>query len=304
MPYALTNISFRQQHRWYFEQAERVVIVNTGNTELAPKSFTVTGYDVQSSINFDGHESAVPIGIALYQQISSATSTKSGCSSTSPAMPDVKSGHSQYAATAICFTEVAQRGGQFRLNGVASGRYLLRPVVLDKSVRLHIQPEFVEIDVHKDSVSHSNLFDVTGFSIGGRVLTTAAGFGIGDAVVRLNGKEVTRTHSDGTYTLANIRPGTYTVQVSADRVQFNDQVVKVSFADAALPDIVAAAFQVCGTVVSQKSYTVALTKHSSTFHTQATSKGGASGEWCVFLPNGRFSVEVLTQAEEKELGVQ
>lgn len=287
---------------WFFEQAERAVVVNTGNTELVPKSFVVTGYDVQSSINVDGL-GPIQIGVALFRQKSATAS--SGCAATATALPsDLKSGHSLYAEQPICFVEAAQRNGQFRFNGVASGRYLLRPLVLQKNVRLHIHPEFVEVDVQKDSVALLNSFEVTGFSVAGRVLATTSGFGIGNAVVRLNGKEVTRTHTDGTYTLANIRPGTYTVQVSADRVQFKDQVVKISLTDSALPDVVAAEFEVCGTVVSPKSYSVALTKLSSTFHTQATSKGGASGEWCVFLPNGRFSVEVLTQAQEKELGVQ
>lgn len=202
----------------------------------------------------------------------------------------------------ICFVE-SQKNGNFIFNGVSSGRYLLKPLVLNKNVRLHIQPEFLEIDVQKESVVVRNSFEVTGFSVAGRVLAAANSFGIRDAVINLNGKEVTRTHTDGSYTLTNVKSGTYTIQVVAAQLNFNDQVVKVSLSEPVLPDIIVAAFQVCGTVVSQQSYTVAMTKHSSTFHTQATTAAG-TGEWCTFLPSGRFTVQVLTTAEEKEQGVQ
>lgn len=176
-------------------------------------------------------------------------------------------------------------------------------MVLNKKVQLHIQPEFIEFLVQKDSLTIPSNFEVTGFSVVGRVLSSVNGWGIANAKIKLNGKEITSTHTDGSYTLRNIKTGTYTIQTVADDLQFNDHTVKVSLSEPVLPDIVVAAFKVCGNVVSENAYTVALTKHSSTFHTQATSKAG-TGEWCTYLPSGRFRVEVLTSAEEKSTGIQ
>lgn len=161
----------------------------------------------------------------------------------------------------------------------------------------------MEIDVLKDSLTVRNSFEVTGFSVSGRVLASNNGWGIASARIKLNGKEMTTTHTDGSYKLSNIKTGTYTIQVVADNLQFNDHTVKVSLSEPILPDIIVAAFKVCGQVVSQQSYTVALTKHSSTFHTQVNTKSG-TGEWCTYLPSGRYTVEVLTSSEEKSAGVQ
>lgn len=217
-------------------------------------------------------------------------------------MPAITSNNPDYDSKPICFSETNQNG-DYLFNGVSSGQYLLKPWVLNKKVLLHIQPESLEFSVQKDSFTIPNNFIVTGFSVSGRVLAVTNGWGIGNAKIKLNGKDITMTHTDGSYTLRNIKAGTYTIQTVADDLQFNDHTVKVSLNEPIIPDIIVAAFKVCGHVISESAYTVALTKHSSTFHTQATSKPG-TGEWCTYLPSGRFSVEVLTSAEEKSVGIQ
>lgn len=149
----------------------------------------------------------------------------------------------------------------------------------------------------------TNNFVVTGFNAVGRVLTATNGFGVANAKILVNGQEATTTHTDGSYVLKNIKSDTYTIQAVANDVQFNEQTVKISLTNPNIPDIVVAAFKVCGQVVSQQSFTVAITKHSSTFHTQAVTQKG-TGEWCTFLPSGRFSVEVLTSGDDKAQGIQ
>lgn len=155
----------------------------------------------------------------------------------------------------------------------------------------------------RDFVAISDNFEVTGFSVSGRVLASANGRGIPNAQIKLNGQLVAQTQSDGSYVLENIKAETYTIQVIADNVQINDQAIRISVEQPKLPDIVVTAFKVCGQVISQQSYTIAITRHSSTFHTQATSKAG-TGVWCTYLSSGRYSAEVLTSSEDRTLGVQ
>lgn len=193
--------------------------------------------------------------------------------------------------------------GEYLFEGIASGQYHVRPVVNDKNVQLHIQPHHIIFEVLKDVHTIADEFRITGFNAVGRVLTAPNGFGVGKAQILLNGQHVTDTHTDGTYSLKNIKADTYTIQAVAPDVQFTDRVVKISLANPTVPDIVVSAFKVCGEVISQRSFTVAITKHSSTFHTQANSKAG-TGQWCTYLPTGRFSVEVLTSADDKAQGVQ
>lgn len=276
---------------WHFEQAERTVIVNTGNTELPSKSFVVSGFDVKGKFLLDS-QSTIDIQIVLFTKIGSNSVVK--CDTTN--LPQIASNNENYATKPVCVATVVN--GVYSFSGLGAGRYLIRPFFQRKKVDLFIKPDAIEIDVVKDSVVITESFEITGFSASGRVLASANSFGVGKAKIKLNGKEVATTHSDGTYVIANIKAGTYAIQVEADMLQFNDQTVKVSTANPIIPDIIVAAFKVCGQVVSQQSHTVALTKHSSTFHTQVQS-APETGEWCVFLPNGRFSAEILTSSDER-----
>lgn len=146
-------------------------------------------------------------------------------------------------------------------------------------------------------------FEITGFSVFGRVLTATNGFGIKNAKIFLNGQNVATAHTDGTYTLKNIKAGTYTISAEAENVQFEEKTIKISISNPAVPDIIVSAFKVCGLVLSQQSYTIAITKHSSTYHTQAASQPG-TGEWCTFLPSGKYSIQILTSSEDLASGIQ
>lgn len=251
----------------------------------------MSGFDVRGKFLLDA-QSSIDIQIVLFTKIGSDSVVK--CDKTN--LPQISSNNENYSTKPVCVTTVVN--GVYSFSGLGSGRYLVRPYFQRKKVDLFIKPDAIEIDVVKDSLVISESFEITGFSASGRVLSSANSFGVANAKIKLNGKEVATTHTDGTYVIANIKAGTYAIQVEADMLQFNDQTVKVSTANPIIPDIIVAAFKVCGQVVSQQSHTVALTKHSSTFHTQVMS-APETGEWCVFLPNGRFSAEILTSSDNR-----
>lgn len=193
--------------------------------------------------------------------------------------------------------------GKFDFQSVAPGKYSVQPYVHSKNIQFHIQPEYIEFEVSNDAVELKQPFEITGFSVFGRVIAAANGFGIANAKVIVNGKHVATTHTDGTYTLKNIKADTYTITADAENVQFDERSVKISIANPSIPDIIVSAFKVCGLVLSQQSYTIAITKHASTFHTQATSQKG-TGEWCTFLPPGKYSIQILTSSEDLASGIQ
>lgn len=186
---------------------------------------------------------------------------------------------------------------------MAPGRYSIQPHIQNKNIKFHIQPEYIEFEVTSDAIELKQSFEITGFSVFGRVLVSANGFGAANAKVILNGQHVTTTHTDGTYTLKNIKADSYTISAEAENVQFEERNVKISIANPLIPDIVVSTFKVCGLVLSQQSYTIAITKHASTFHTQATSQRG-TGEWCTFLPPGKYSIQILTSSEDLASGIQ
>lgn len=251
----------------------------------------MSGFDVKGKVLLDP-QSSIEIQIVLFAKVGSNSVVK--CDKTN--LPQLSSDNQNYTPKPLCVTTAVN--GVYSFSGLGSGQYLVRPYFQKKKVNLFIKPSAIEIDVVKDSLVISESFEITGFSATGRVLASANSFGVGNAKIKLNGKEVATTHSDGTYVISNIKAGTYTIQVEADMLQFNDQIVKVSTGNPVIPDILVSAFKVCGQVVSQQSQTVALTKHSSTFHTQVNSEP-ETGNWCVYLPNGRFSAEILSSSDDR-----
>lgn len=224
----------------------------------------------------------------------------SKCQSTN--LPAITSKHNDYESKPICVI-VPNASGQFVFNSISPGQYLIRPNIQNKNIHFHIQPEFIEFEVTKDAVELKQTFEITGFSVSGRVLAAPNGVGIGNAKIFVNGQEAAVTHTDGSYTLKNIKADTYTIQAIAPDVQFDEKTVKITISNPSVPDIVVSAFKVCGNVVSHESYTIAITKHSSTFHTQASSQK-ETGEWCTYLPSGRYTIQILTSAEDAAQGIQ
>ena len=65
------------------------------------------------------------------------------------------------------------------------------------------------------------------------------GGGVAKAKVMLNGKEHTVTAADGSYNLDSMKAGTYSIQVQANQVFFDETTVKVTPNTPQLPDIIA-----------------------------------------------------------------
>lgn len=285
--------------KWHFVKSDYAVTVTTGNTEIPAKSLVVAGFDVDGSVFSDGQPFG-NVGFLLYAEKNAVTMVK--CSSGN--IPAVSGNDPKYSANPRCYTEAHKATGTFTFAGVSSGKYRIVPLFNNKAIKFHIRPEAMEIEVGRDSVKLADSFEVTGFSVGGKVLHASDGPGVSNAKVKLNGKEVATTGSDGRYTLDNIHAGTYTIQVTANELQFKDHIVKISLSNPALPDVIVSGFKVCGQVVSKQSHRVAITKKASTFHVEVTTKANAAGEWCTYLESGHYTIQVVTSEEEHAAGIQ
>lgn len=280
--------------KWYFSKSEYTVLVQSGNTELPGNALFVSGFDIHGKITSEGN-----IGFVLFS--AKGVHSISKCSTNN--LPEIASSNPKYERSPLCYVTSNSNSGEYIFQAVSPGKYLIKPYFQNKDIKFHIQPEEIEIEVVKDSFLIKENFEVTGFSVGGRVLSSDNGLGVANAKISLNGQEVAITSFNGSYTLKNIKSGTYTIQVTAENMKFSDHTVKISTSNPAIPDITVSSFKVCGQVISQKSHTVAITKHSSTFHTQTQSKAG-SGDWCEYLQNGKYSIEVLITDADKADGIQ
>lgn len=289
--------------RWHFGTPEAEVEVTKGNTELEKGVLVVSGFDVIGKVTSDRQPFA-DVSLAVFPIISGSPTIEPKCTLQKPTNSQVTHANAAYQSRPVCST-TSGADGSYVFRGLAPGKYLVKAFFENPALKFNIEPREMEVEVVKDTVQMPAHFDVTGFDVTGRVLTAAGGSGVANARVTLNGgAHVVQTDASGGYALTNIKAGAYTIQVAAEDVQFTDHTVKIIGTNPHIPDIVVSAFKVCGAVVSGKSQKVAITKHASTFHTETQSAGDGSGKWCTYLPNGKFSVEVLTSGEEKQQGVQ
>lgn len=263
---------------------------------LPADAFVVSGFDVRGNI-LNAGEQLQNVEFVLFSQ--NTASKQLFCESdkpvtVGPALP-------AYNAKNACRVSPSQFG-KFLFKAIAPGKYLIQPRVLSDNIKFHMTPGYIEFEV-TSGVVHLPPIEITGFSVFGRVRSSANGFGIANAKIHVNGQHVATTHTDGTYTLENIKADTYKIAAQADQLRFGEKQVQISVANPSVPDIIVSEYQVCGLVVSQHAYTVAITKHASTFHTQAKSKK-ETGEWCAYLEPGKYSIQILTSSEDSASGIQ
>lgn len=126
---------------------------------------------------------------------------------------------------------------------------------------------------------------------------------ISRAIVKLNDKEAVATDNQGIFVLHNVNAGTFVLTVEADKYKFVEQHVKIELSVPSLPVIVPSTYEVCGKVVAKKSYNIGITKQGSTYHTTINTDAD-TGDWCCFLPSGKYVIEVLTNDNDKSNGIQ
>ncbi|XP_030379787.1 nodal modulator 3 [Scaptodrosophila lebanonensis] len=292
------NYVLRASHaNWHFSKAEHNVVVKSGNTELPNDALVVSGFDVNG--HFDA-SSQLPgnIGVVLYRR--KGQTLVPGCDKSTKTLTNkVKS---EFESDASCYTLV-EKSGEYNFKNVPMGKYLLQAVNENSNLKLHLSPEYIEVEVGKDTLELKEQFRITGFTVTGQVLSSATGVPIKNAIVKLDNRKVAETDAKGSYTLTNIKAGTYTIEIESPQLQFEPFQVKVQISTPTLPTIVPSAYEVCGKVTSSKSYVLGITKIGSTFHTTATTQA-SSGNWCTYLPAGKYNIVVLTTDADKTSGIQ
>lgn len=286
---------------WYFAKSEHSVTVTTGNTELPENSLLVSGFSLNGRVKTDSTPT-IRMGFLIYNLKNQQN--RHQCDEKLPTGDVTQKISNEFEPKPLCFS-YAGKTGEFSFKNLANGRYLIVPYVDKNSIEFHITPSSMETAINKDNTQLDKNFQVSGFSVSGRVLLSQKNNGgINGAMIKLNGKEVAKTAKDGSYTLKNIKDGTYTIQVTANDLQFQDHTVKISMSDPTIPDIFASGFKACGKVVSDRSFRVAIKKDDSTFSTESNSDPEQGGSFCMFLSNGKYTLEVIIDDEERRSGLQ
>lgn len=273
---------------WVFSKFEHSVIVSIGNTQLPEKSLMISGFSIIGKMT---QSSSVKMGVLIFSKKSQQSQHK--CAEKLPAGDIAQSISNDFDSQPFCFNSDL-KDGTFVFKNIASGRYLIVPYVDKNDIELHISPDSIEANVKSDDLLLTQSFDVSGFTASGQVLVSPQKKkGVKDATIKVNGNVLTKTDASGNFKLRNIKDGNYKIEVSANDLQFTEQTFTISMRTPKIPEIFVTGFKVCGKVVSEEIFKIAIKKQGSTFFTETSSDPNKNGLFCAYLANGKYTIEVV-----------
>jgi hypothetical protein len=273
---------------FHFAKSEIQVRVDTALLILPENTLLVSGFDVKGYIMSE-NQLTDQVGLLIYSL--KDQETLNNCKADVPSVKQSQS--SSFEADPICYSSTKRNGG-YDFENLSPGRYLIVPHFVDTSIKFHIQPGSLEIEVGSDDFEISDNFEITGFDVSGRVLLSSTERkGIPNAVIKIGGIVVTKTDSNGEYKLVNVKSGSYNIQVKDETTnyQFRDSMVKISPAKSSIPDIFVSEFKVCGKVISDNSHKVLIKKNDIVVQ-EVDSDPKNGGSFCTYLAKEKYIVEI------------
>ncbi|XP_065202501.1 BOS complex subunit NOMO3 [Planococcus citri] len=277
---------------WRLSKSLTTFNIERSNHELPPRSLIFAGYDVSGSVVSSGE----PIAGVDFILFNSADTTvdKSwilGCDTT-PVEGFNSSDLKLTNVNELCHVKSNSKG-QFIFPSVPSGNYVLVPFYKTvNSLKFDVHPRNVRFTVAEDSHVFSKPFQVSGFSIIGRVLSHPEnGKPMPKAKVMLDKDKLTETDDSGTFIFEGVKSGSHSIQVKTNDYLFEDLQLKISPNSATLENIYPAAFKVCGKVTKLQQVDVQVNFVSASGNKPVTDIN-KNGEFCTYLSSGDYSVKV------------
>jgi len=258
----------------------------------------VRGYDVSGSVLSEGSP-VTDVQVLLFSD--TVTADQVACSPGSSANAAKTSG-------ALC-SAVTDASGRFSFPSCACGTYSLVPKYSGGGKVFDVAPATMQVAVGHGSEEVKTAFQITGFSISGRVVD-AVGAGVAAAMVHVDAVHKATSDASGAYRLNSVRPGSYTLTATDAKgdVAFRPlKALAVKPNMAALPDIVASEVSVCGQVfVSDKKFSVrgrTVTLTAQKGGAKTTRKADAEGKFRFMAAPGDYKMAVLTTDKERAGGL-
>lgn len=98
---------------------------------------------------------------------------------------------------------------------MSTGDYKLVPHYPSAHTKFDVQPPELSFEVSHNSLTLSQDFKVTGFTVTGVVRMSVDGKPLAGAKIIFAGKEVAVTNENGKYTIDNVKAGQYTLKAEA-----------------------------------------------------------------------------------------
>ncbi|GAV83060.1 CarboxypepD_reg domain-containing protein [Cephalotus follicularis] len=205
---------------------------------------------------------------------------------------------------ALCHA-VSDADGMFIFKSIPCGLYELIPYYKGENTVFDVSPSIVSVSVEHQHVTVPQKFQVTGFSIGGRVLD-GNDMGVDGVKIIVDGHERSITDKDGYYKLDQVTSNRYTIEATKEHYRFNslkEYLVLPNMASVA--DIKAVSYDVCGGVhVASPGYKakVALTHGPENARPQVKHTD-ENGNFCFEVLPGEYRLSALAATPETAPGL-
>ncbi|XP_075491887.1 uncharacterized protein LOC142530019 [Primulina tabacum] len=243
--------------------------------------FFVSGYDIRGLVVAQGN----PIlGVHFY--LYSDDVLELDC--------PYESGNAPGMSKALCHS-VSDADGMFTFKSIPCGIYNLVPFYKGENTIFDVSPPSLLVSVQHDHAIAPQKFQVTGFSVGGRVVDDS-GTGVDNASIVVDDQERSITDKEGYYKLDQVTSKRYSIEAKKDHYKFeklNDFLVLPNMASIA--DIKVVSYDLCGlaqTVSPDYKAKVALTHGPENVKPQVK-QTDESGNFCFEVPPGEYRLSAF-----------
>ncbi|KAA8549068.1 hypothetical protein F0562_000752 [Nyssa sinensis] len=214
------------------------------------------------------------------------------------------SGNAPRQTKALCHA-VSDADGMFIFKSIPCGVYELIPYYKGENAVFDVSPAFVSVSVGHDHANVVQKFQVTGFTVGGRIVD-GNGAGVGGVKIIVDGHERSITDKEGYYKLDQVTSNRYTIEAKKEHYKFDKLENFLVLPNmASIVDIKAVSYDVCGMVQMVSSgykAKVALTHGPENVKPQVK-QTDESGNFCFEVSPGEYRLSAFAATPERAPGL-
>ncbi|CAA7388395.1 unnamed protein product [Spirodela intermedia] len=261
--------------------------VNLGfGNALVDDIFFVSGYDIRGSVMSQGNP-ILGVHIYLYSDDVSGVHCPQG------------SGKSPIEKNALCHA-ISDADGKFIFKSMPCGRYELLPFYKGENTVFDVSPPSLSVSVEHRHISISQKFQVTGFSVGGRVIDDK-GVGVDEVKIIVDDQLKAITDTQGFYKLDQVTSKQYKIVAEKEHYKFsslNNFLVLPNMTS--VEDIKAIAYDLCGVVqfIDPKYKAKVSLTHGIGSVKPQVKETDEKGKFCFEVPPGEYRISALAMKSQ------
>ncbi|CAN6700135.1 unnamed protein product [Malus baccata var. baccata] len=268
--------------------------VNLGfGNDIVDDIFFVPGYDIRGFVVSQGNP-ILGVHVYLYSDDVLEVDCPQG------------SGTSSGTRKALCHA-ISDAHGMFMFKSIPCGTYELIPYYKGENTVFDVSPPVMSITVEHQHVTVPQKFQVTGFSVGGRVVD-GNDEGVEGVKIKVDGHERSITDKQGYYKLDQVTSNRYAIEATKEHYKFSslkDYLVLPNMAS--VMDIKAVSYDVCGVVqIVSAGYKakVALTRGRGPENVKPQVKQtDGSGNFCFEVLPGEYRLSAIAATPDSASGL-